>query len=286
MGAELAPQMTTGSVELRSLEDRVEIAPGVLMPRLGIGTSHAVGTSDVELEVGAALELGYRLIDTATAYHNEAEIGAVLKTAGVARSELFVTSKVWPSDQGYEQTLNAFEASRMRLGLDYLDLYLVHWPNSELMADTWRAFEELLERGAVRAIGVSNFTVADFEQLDQTATVPPAIDQIEFHPYLQRPKLLAYVRSRGVTVEAWSPLLRGKVKGIPMLVEIAARHGKTEAQVTIKWILQQGIVTIPKTTHVERLRENADVFDVSLTAEEMAAIGTLDRNEHKVEEWE
>jgi len=269
------------TLELRSLADRVEIAPGVLMPRLGVGTSHAAGAQEVEREIGAALDLGYRLIDTATAYNNEKLIGAALATSGIAREDLFVTSKVWPSDQGYDQTLRAFEASRSRLGLDYLDLYLIHWPERRLTAATWRAFEKLHADGAVRSIGVSNFLQTDFEQLYETAKVPPAIDQIEFHPRLQRPDLVTYCRSHGIAVEAWSPLMRGKVGRIPQLVKIGMRHDKTAAQVTIRWILQKGVVTIPKSTHDYRLRENADVFDFTLSADEMAVIDALDRGAHE-----
>jgi len=267
------------AVELHSIADRVEIAPGVMMPRLGIGTSHVVGATNVEAEVAAALELGYRLIDTATAYMNEGEIGTALERAGVAREELFVTTKVWPSDQGYEQTLRTFHRSRSRLRLDYLDLFLIHWPEPRLTAETWRALEELHASGAVRAIGVSNFMESDFEQLFETATVSPAINQIEFHPYFQRPELVAYCMSHGVTVQAWSPLIQGRVSKIPVLVEIGNRHGKTAAQVTIRWMLQRGITTIPKSSHRERLQENADVFDFALTPQEMAAIDALDRNE-------
>lgn len=207
-----ASASTTG---LHSITDRVEIAPSVMMPRLGLGTSHVVGAREVERVIGAGLELGYRLIDTATSYRNEADIGVALERAGVAREELFITTKVWPSDQGYEPTLRAFEKSRSRLRLDYIDLYLIHWPRPDVTAQTWRAFEELHASGQVRAIGVSNFMRSDFEQLFETAKVPPAIDQIEFHPLLQRPALVEYCRTHGVTVEAWSPLIRGRVGRIP-----------------------------------------------------------------------
>ena len=273
--------MASEGVELHSLADCVQIAPGVMMPRLGVGTSHVVGHNDIEGELEAALTIGYRLIDTATAYRNESEIGTVLSATSVPRQELFVTSKVWPSDQGYKQTLRAFELSLSRLGLDYLDLYLIHWPEPRLTADTWRAFEELHAEGLVRAIGVSNFMPSDFALLDQTARVRPAVDQIEFHPRLQRPELVEYCRSRGVAVEAWSPLIRGRVGAIPELAEIGARHGKTAAQVTLRGILQKGIFTVPKSTHAERLRENADIFDFALAPDEVAVIDGLDRGEHE-----
>ena len=251
------------------------------MPRLGVGTSHVAGVQDVGREIEAALSLGYRLIDTATAYGNEALIGSALAASGVARDELFVTSKVWPSDQGYHETLRAFEASRSRLGLDYLDLYLIHWPESNLTAATWRAFETLRASGLVRAIGVSNFRHGDLARLYETAKVPPAVNQIEFHPYLQQTELVEECSSRGIAVEAWSPLMRGKVGRVPELIEIGTRYNKTAAQVTIRWILQKGVITIPKSTHEYRLRENADVFDFALSAEEMAVIDALDRGEHE-----
>lgn len=269
------------SVELHSLADRVQIAPSVFMPRLGIGTSHVVGADDVEREVLGGLEIGYRSVDTATSYGNEAEIGAALRKSGVAREELFVTTKVWPADQGYEGTLRAFDASRSRLGLDYVDLYLIHWPEPSLTAQTWRAFEELYATGAVRAIGVSNFMKSDFAQLLETANVTPAVNQIEFHPYLQRPELVEYCRSIGVTVEAWSPLMRGRISTIRELRDIAEHHAKSVAQVTLRWILQRGIVTVPKSTHQDRLQENADIFDFALTSAEMDVIDALDRGEHE-----
>lgn len=268
-------------VELRSIADRVEIAPGVMMPRLGIGTSHVVGRKDVEREIATGLELGYRLIDTATAYRNEEHIGATLEKSGVARDEIFVTTKVWASDQGYESTLRAFDASRTRLRLDYLDLYLIHWPKTSLTAETWRAFEKLLSDGAVRSIGVSNFLAHDLAQLDSIANVPAAVNQIEFHPYLQRPELVAQCRARGIAIEAWSPLIRGKIGRIPELVEMGRRRGKTAAQITLRWILEKGMIAIPKSLHEYRLKENADIYDFSLTAEEAAAIDDLDRGEHE-----
>jgi len=267
------------AVELTSIADRIEAAPGVPMPRLGLGTSHVTGARTVERVVHAALELGYRLIDTATAYDNEAEIGAALRKAGVPREELFITTKVWPSDQGYDSTLRAFEASRSRLGVDYVDLYLIHWPKTELTEGTWRAFEELHEQGKSRAIGVSNFMRGDFEHLFATAKIPPAVNQIEFHPWFQRPDLVEYSRSKGVAVEAYSPLIRGRAARVPELIDIGKRHGKSAAQVTLRWILQKGLIAIPKSSHEERLRENAGIFDFSLSAEETAAIDALDRGQ-------
>jgi diketogulonate reductase-like aldo/keto reductase len=259
------------------MAERVEIAENVFMPRLGLGTSHVVGAEEVERQLRSALALGYRHIDTAAGYHNESEIGQALDVLGVPREELFVTSKLWPWDQGYQQALRGCEQSLRRLGLDYLDLYLIHWPERAHTAETWRAFEQLLAEGKVRSIGVSNFTVADLKQLAETARTPPAVNQVEFHPYLQRPELVSYCEAHGIVVEAWSPLMRGRIESIPELTEIGRAYGKTSAQVTLRWILQRGLVTIPKSTHEERLRENADIFDFDLSAQDVARIDALDR---------
>lgn len=275
-----AAQMTHAErTELRSIADTVEIAAGVQMPRLGLGTSRSY-PGEVEREIQVGFELGYRLVDTASAYRNEAAVGRALRRSGVPREEYFVTSKVWNTDQGFDTTLAAFEASCDRLGLEYLDLYLIHWPQTETTAETWRAMERLHDEGVVRAIGVSNFMPADLDLLLSDAEVRPAIDQFEFHPWMQRHEVVEYCHDRGITVQAWAPLMRGHVGEVPELVEIAREHGKTAAQVAIRWILQQGIITIPKTVHEERLRENAAVFDFELTAAEMEAISRLDRRQH------
>ncbi len=258
-----------------SIADRVEIAPGVMMPRLGLGTSHALG-DDVVGEIDAGFELGYRLIDTAAIYGNETDIGRALSATDVPRDEIFVTTKVWNSDQGYERALRAFEASRRRLGLEYVDLYLIHWPQPAQTAATWRALEKLRHDGFVRAIGVCNFEPKHFTALLDAATVPPALDQVELHPGMRRADVVAFCAQNDITVQAWAPIMRGRVGGMPELAQIAAGKGKTPAQVAIRWILQQGITTIPKSVHPTRLAEDADVFDFELTAAEMAAIDALD----------
>ena len=265
------------SPDLRSIADRVRIAPGVLMPRLGLGTSQALG-GDVQREVLFGLSIGYRLIDTAAMYGNEREIGAALRRTDVPREDVFVTTKVWNSDQGYERTLAAFSRSRARLGLEYVDLYLVHWPQPGLTGETWRALEELLASGETRAIGVSNFGPSHFRELSATANVPPAVDQFEFHPGMQRPDVVRYCRENAVTMQAWSPLMRGGAGREPVLREIGERHGKSPAQVALRWILQQGLTTIPKSVHEDRIAQNADVFDFQLGAEEMARIDGMDRD--------
>jgi len=266
-------------VELHSLADRVEIAPGVLMPRLGIGTFRSLGGHQVEHEVAYALRVGYRGIDTASMYGNEEGVGRAIERSGVPRDDLFVATKMWNDEQGYTRTLAACEQSLRRLGLDHVDLYLVHWPVPGLLQDTWRAMEELLAKGSVRAIGVCNFLEEHLEDLLSFATVPPALDQVEHHPRLQQPELREYLRAHGITMQAWAPIMRGGVASIPEIVAIADAHGKTPAQVAIRWILQHGVTTIPKSVHEARIAENADVYDFELTAAEMAAIDGVDRGE-------
>ena len=224
------------------------------------------------------MRIGYRLIDTAAMYGNEREIGSALRQADVPREDVFVTTKVWNSDQGYERTLAAFSRSRARLGLEYVDLYLVHWPQPGLTGETWRALEELLSSGQTRAIGVCNFVPRNFEELFATANVPPAVDQFEFHPGMQRPDVTRYCREKGITMQAWSPLMRGGVSRVPALAAIGERHGKSPAQVALRWILQKDITTIPKSVHEDRIVENADVFDFELSADEMAEIDALDQD--------
>jgi methylglyoxal/glyoxal reductase len=269
----------TLTVQLRSLTDRVEIAPGVSMPRLGVGTYRAAEGRDAYQEVAWALEIGYRGIDTAALYGNEADVGRAIADSGLQRDELFVATKVWNDDQGYESTLRAFDESLSKLAMEYVDLYLVHWPIPSRMRDTWRAMEEIRASGRARAIGVCNHLRTHIEQLMAHAEVPPAVDQVEFHPGLQQPDLMWFLHDQGIVQQAWAPVMRGRVYDVPTLVEIARRHGKTPAQVSIRWILQLGVTTIPKSVHRERLVENADVFDFELSADEMTAISALDRDE-------
>lgn len=263
---------------LRGIGDTVTLANGVEMPRLGLGTYKSAEGGDVERAVTYALELGYRGIDTASMYGNEEGIGRALAARGVPRSEVFLASKVWNDEQGYDATLAACERSLARLGTDHLDLYLVHWYRTET-PETWRAMERLLAEGTVRAIGVCNHLEHHLEHLLANAAVVPMVNQYEFHPWLQQPGLLGYCEGRDIVVQAWAPLMRGRVAEIPEIVEIGVRHGKTAAQVTLRWILQHGVTTIPKSVHRERIAENADVFDFQLTVDEMRAIDLLDRGE-------
>jgi diketogulonate reductase-like aldo/keto reductase len=268
----VAPQLT-------SLADTVEIAPGVAINRLGLGTYRADEGPDVENEIRWALADGYRTIDTAALYGNEESVGRVIRESGLARDEVFVTTKLWNTDQGYDSALRAFDTSLARLDFDHVDLYLVHWPVLGKMRDTWRALEEIRASGRARAIGVCNFLVHHLEELAGFATIPPALNQLEHHPRLQQPELVAYCHDHGIAVQAWAPIMRGRVSLIPEIVAIARTHDKTPAQVSIRWILQRGLITIPKSVHERRIAENCAVYDFALTDAEMAIIETLDRGE-------
>lgn len=264
-------------IDALSIDSRIGITVDVDMPRLGLGTYKSAPGEEVRHSVEVALQTGYRAIDTAALYANETDVGEAARASALPREDLFITTKVWNADQGYESTRAAFDASLARLGMDYVDLYLVHWPIRAKMEGTWRAMEELLGEGRTRAIGVCNHLVHHLEALHAIAEVPPAVDQIEFHPWLQQPALQAYLAEHDITLEAWAPVMRGHINEVPELARIAERHGVSAAQVSIRWILQQGYVAIPKSVHDERVRANADVFGFELTDDEMRLIGDLDR---------
>ncbi len=227
-----------------------------------------------------AIEAGYRHVDTAALYRNEASVAAGIRAAGVAREEVFVTTKVWNTDQGYDRTMRAFDASLRELGFDHVDLYLIHWPSPAqgLAGETWRALERLRDDGRARSIGVSNFEPHHLDQLAETSDVVPSVNQVELHPYLQQRHLQDYCSGRGIRLEAWSPLAKGAVVGDPVLSRIGTRHGKDPVQVTLRWMLQLGIATIPKSVRRSRIASNAEVYDFALSDDELAELGTLDRN--------
>ena len=255
----------------------VTLNNGVSMPQLGLGVYKSKEGEEVIQAVRTALEVGYRSIDTATLYYNETGVGQAVKDSGIAREELFITTKVWNTDQGYESTLRAFEDSRKKLGLDYVDLYLIHWPGKELFIDTWKALEKLYADGWVKAIGVSNFHEHHLEQLLASSHIVPAVNQVELHPLLSQKPLLAYCQSKGIRMEAWSPLMRGQLD-LPQLTLLANKYEKTAAQIILRWNIQLGIVTIPKSVTKERIVANRDVFDFELTPEDMAVIDGLNEN--------
>ncbi|SFI97741.1 Aldo/keto reductase [Amycolatopsis sacchari] len=257
----------------------VKLNNGVEMPQLGYGVFQ-VPDDETRAAVAAALEAGYRSIDTATAYGNEGSVGRAIAESGIPRDELFVTTKLWNADQGYDETLRAFDKSLELLGLDHLDLYLIHWPAPELgrYTESWRAFEKLYADGRVRAIGVSNFQPAHLERLG--GEVVPAVNQVELHPYLQQREVRAYNAEHGIATEAWSPLAKGgDLLGDPVVKALAERHGRTPAQIVLRWHLQLGNVVIPKSVTPSRMRENLAVFDFTLSDADVAQLSTLDRGE-------
>ena len=261
-----------------SLDSTITLNNGIEMPRFGLGVFKAEVGSETENAVRWALEAGYRAIDTAALYRNEAEVGKIVRSGVVPREDVFVTSKVWVDNLSYDGTKAAFERSMERLGLDYVDLYLVHWPVNDWKG-AWRALEEIYQTGRTRAIGVSNFLQHHLEELFEIAEVRPAVNQFEFHPYLQQPELQTFCRENNIAITAWAPIMKGRVLQVPALVEIGEKYGKTAVQVTLRWMLQLGIITIPKSAKKERIEANADIFDFELTGEEVQTINLLDKNE-------
>ncbi|GLF98304.1 aldo/keto reductase [Streptomyces yaizuensis] len=251
---------------------------GVAMPQLGFGVWQ-VPDDEATAVVSAALAAGYRSVDTASAYRNETGTGRALARSGVPRDELFVTTKLWNTDQGYDATLRAFDVSLERLGLDRVDLYLVHWPipSAGLYVDTYRALERILADGRARAIGVSNFLPEHLERLLEETGVVPAVNQIELHPQLQQAAARAFHERHGITTEAWSPLGQGRgLLEVPTVVAIAHKHGRTPAQVVLRWHLQLGVVAIPKSANPRRIEENIDLFGFTLDDEDLTALAALD----------
>lgn len=263
---------------IANLQGSFPLHNGVEMPYFGLGVYQSSEGEMVQNAVRWALEAGYRHIDTASIYGNEAGVGKAVNSSGLARESVFVTSKVWNSDQGYESTLAAFEKSLARLGMDYLDLYLIHWPVAGKYKETWRALEKLYKEGRIRAIGVSNFLRHHLQDLLGSAEIVPMVNQMEFHPWLVQQELLDYCRDKGILYEAWSPLMQGAVTQVPELQELGRKYGKTEAQIVLRWDLQKGVATIPKSANKARIAANADIFDFELAAEDMARLDGLERH--------
>jgi len=258
----------------------VTLHDGVEMPQLGFGVFQ-IPPEETQERVEEALATGYRHIDTAAAYRNEAGVGAAIAASGVRREDVFVTTKLWNSAQGYDSTLEAFEKSIGRLGTGHVDLYLIHWPlpSRDLYLDTWRAFERIKEEGGARSIGVSNFRVEDLERLEAEAEQRPTVNQIELHPRLQQAELRAWHADHDVVTEAWSPLAQGELLEDETIATVAAHHERTPAQVILRWHLQLGNVVIPKSATPQRIRENYELFDFALSEDDMAAIERLDAGE-------
>lgn len=265
--------MTTDLISVKKLNN------GVNMPWFGLGVWQVEDGNEAIDSVKAALKSGYRAIDTAAAYGNEESVGKAIKESGLARDELFITSKVWNKDQGYESTLAAFEETMKKLDLDVLDLYLIHWPVAGKYKDTWRAMEKLYKDGRIRAIGVSNFQTHHLDDLLADAEVVPAVNQVEFHPLLTQSELLAYSEEKGIQLEAWSPLARGKLFDNEVIKKIADKYGKEPAQVILRWVLDKGVVVITRSVKEKRIASNAEIFDFKLTVEEIDRISALNKNE-------
>jgi diketogulonate reductase-like aldo/keto reductase len=263
---------------MENLQSATTLHNGVKMPWFGLGVFKVQDGDEVVQSVKAALKAGYKSIDTAAVYKNEEGVGLAIKEAGVPREELFVTTKVWNSDQGYESAIQAFETSLEKLGLEYIDLYLIHWPVKGKYKETWKALETLYKEKKVRAIGVSNFHIHHLEDLLQDAEIKPMVNQVELHPLLNQAELRDFCKKQEIQIEAWSPLAQGELLENAPLKEIAAKYSKSAAQVILRWDLQNEIVTIPKSVKEHRIIENADIFDFELSAEDMDKINGLNEN--------
>ena len=263
---------------IKNLKDCAPLNNGLKMPWLGFGVYLLKDGGEVEDAVTCALEAGYHSIDTASVYGNERGVGKAIRACGIPRGEIFLTTKVWNDDQRAKRTLAAFEESLERLETEYVDLYLVHWPVAGCYLETWRVMEQIYQSGRAKAIGVSNFLPHHLEDLLREAQVVPTVNQIEFHPYLAQPDLLRFCQSHKIIVEAWSPLMQGHVVEEPVIQRLAEKHGKTPAQIVLRWDLQQGVVTIPKSSRPQRIVENSRVFDFELAPDDMEALDALDKN--------
>jgi len=264
---------------MKTIKTSVRLNNGVEMPQFGLGVYKAENGTEVTNAVEAAIQAGYTLIDTASFYRNESGVGAGMKNSGINREDIFLTSKVWNTDQGYESTLNAFQKTLKELDVEYLDLYLIHWPVEGRFLDTWRAFEKLYEEGYIKAAGVSNFQIHHLEKLLANSSLVPAVNQVELHPRLTQIELRDYCSEKNIQVESWSPLGRGNLLKEPTIEYVAKKHGKTPAQVIIRWHLQNELVVIPKSVTPERIVENANVFDFLLSQEDMNVLNQLNMNE-------
>ncbi len=268
-------------MKINHISDTVTLHNGVEMPWLGLGVYKVQEGNEVEQAVEAALRTGYRSIDTAAYYQNEQGVGRAVRASGIPREQIFITTKVWNTDQGYDETLRAFEDSSRKLDLDYVDLYLIHWPVPGKFKDTWRALEKLYLEGRVRAIGVSNFLVHHLRYLlaEPDLRVKPMVNQVEFHPRLYQQELLQFCRENEIQLEAWSPLMRGKIFDHPVVQQLSQKYDKTPAQIVLRWELQHGVIVIPKSIREERIRENAGIFDFQLAEDEMEQMNGLHTGE-------
>jgi 2,5-diketo-D-gluconate reductase A len=258
----------------------IKLHDGVEIPQHGFGVFQ-IPPEETESAVELALETGYRHVDTASGYRNEKEVGSAMAGSGIPREEIFVTTKAWNSEQGFDSTLAAADASLSRLGTDYVDLYLIHWPapSQDRFVETWRALERIHGEGRARTIGVSNFRIEDLERLEDETDTRPTVNQVELHPYFQQRDLCAWHDERGIATEAWSPLAQGRVLGNETIGQIAQAHGKTPAQTVLRWHLQLGNIVFPKSVTPQRIRENLELFDFELSEQDMERLAALDSGE-------
>ncbi|MCA0969749.1 aldo/keto reductase [Halobacillus litoralis] len=259
--------------------DSFTLQNGTNMPKVGLGVYKMNDDQEVINAVLSALDLGYRHIDTASFYENEKGVGDALKRSKVEREDIFVTTKVWNDEQGYEETLDAFERSMEKLQLDYLDLYLIHWPVPGKYTETWKALEKLYRDGRVKAIGVCNFMEHHLDELMNTAEIKPMVNQVELHPRIYQKELMEYCKEHKIQVEAWAPIGRGKYFDAPVLKKLSDKYGKSPAQIILRWHLEHDVVVIPKSSNKSRQEENADLFDFELKAEEVEEINALHTGE-------
>ena len=269
---------------MKSIQDTFTLSNGVKIPCVGFGTWNLENSQSGIDIIKTAIDCGYRHIDTAAAYHNENAVGRAVTTSGLPREEMFVTSKLDNASHGYEETLAAFDRTMNELGLDYLDLYLIHWPKPYAIRDrwkilnegTWLAFEELYEKGLIKAIGVSNFLEHHLEPIFDKCNVMPMVNQIEIHPQYPQYDIVSFCKSNGILVEAWSPLIGGRAFKNAILIEMAKKYGKTVSQICLRWSIQMGALPLPKSSTAERMRENADIFDFEISAEDINALRQLE----------
>jgi diketogulonate reductase-like aldo/keto reductase len=258
-----------------TLKSTVRLNNGISMPLLGLGVYLMRPGRETYEAVRAALETGYRLVDTAAVYRNEVDAGRAIRDSGIPREEVFITTKLWNDDHGYDAAMRAFDASLRRLGTSFIDLYLVHFPVPELRKESWRALEKILQSGRARAIGVSNYTVRHLKELLGQSGIVPAVDQVEFSPFLYQRDLIEFCGKNGIQVEAYAPLTAGRRLHDPRITAIAKRHGRTNAQVLLRWAVQHGLVVIPKSAHPDRIAENARIFDFELTSGDVLELDGL-----------
>jgi diketogulonate reductase-like aldo/keto reductase len=259
-----------------SLQSTVKLNNGVALPLLGLGVYLMRPGRETYEAVKTALETGYRLVDTAGIYRNEEDVGKAVRDSGIRREDIFITTKLWNDDHGYDRALGAFDASLKRLGMGFVDLYLIHFPVPNLREESWRALEKIMESGRARAIGVSNYTVRHLQELLGRSGTIPAVNQVEFSPFLHQRDLLEFCRKNRIQIEAYAPLTAGRRLHDPRITAIAKKHGRTNAQVLLRWAIQHGLVVIPKSAHPDRIAENARIFDFELASEEVSAMDGLD----------